>query len=213
MKAMNWPCMCVNSPQWRSLSGPGWVYWLWMECGACYGQEPWYTPVTRKRETYGILCILPVHKQIQKWAEDAANMPGKTWQSEIGHKPLGPEGFCWSQLPPDEFGGQHSMYQPPSHSLQGRWGRTCRASFLFSEGWSGIQHGCEMSGRWPMSVLMFWEWDNGDVTVNKSVCEDSKKGTTVAQIFLMCYERAYLSGNMTRVMSYSIMRHSHYQLI
>lgn len=70
-------CMCVNSPQWRSLSGPGWVYWLWMECGACYGQEPWYTPVTRKTEKYGLLCILTVHKQVQKWAEDAANLPEK----------------------------------------------------------------------------------------------------------------------------------------
>lgn len=48
--------MCVNFPQWRSLSGPGWVYWLWMECGACYDREPWYTPETRRKgqECYGV---------------------------------------------------------------------------------------------------------------------------------------------------------------
>lgn len=40
----NRPCMCMNSPQWKSPSGPGWVCWLWMECGPCYGPEPWYIP-------------------------------------------------------------------------------------------------------------------------------------------------------------------------
>lgn len=49
------------------------------------------------------------------------------------------------------------MYQHPSHSLRGQWERTSRASYPSSAQWSGKQHGCETSERWPTSALMSYK--------------------------------------------------------